>query len=203
MDRHFRQHLDTIPEHVVRGAYHYGYPQADRDPVQDATGEANAFVSRIGAHKNELAMPPVLDWEHGAWDNTSNGIGNMSTQQREDWITAFLHRMRELGYHQVVIYVGVSVWHRSITDGGRAAFDGQPLWIAQYPLGDKTLNFEYSASLNDLVLPAFGSVVLWQYSGKGKLVGFRKDETIDLNRMVDVEGFGWQQLVHDLDRGQR
>ena len=203
VDHHYSDHIRDIPERIVKGGYHYGYPQADRDPVKDAEGEASWFARALDGYmaRTHLSLQPVLDWEHGAWKAGVNGISDMSMQQREDWITAFVHKMKYYGHLEITIYVGVSVWHRSITDGGRDLFEKQPLWIAQYPLGDKELDFSYAVHLSALTLPSFGDVVNWQYTGTGKLHGFKKDEHLDFNRLVDVEGFGWYQLDHDIKRG--
>ena len=152
------------------GLYHYGYLQASKDPVDDAVSEVRHFLPKLSQCEPYLSLPPVLDFEHGAWDKKLKGIAAMSPSECLLWINTFHEGLRKIGWN-FMLYSTANVIKDKLPNWKGDA------WIAQYPSME-------SLTLEKFNKPKEGvSAKIWQYSDKGVVDGI--NEPADLNVIMD------------------
>jgi uncharacterized repeat protein (TIGR03803 family) len=135
----------------VRGAY-----QLFR-PSQDAAGQANLCLSKIGMlGPNDL--PPALDVE------VTDGL---SMPEIVSGIQAWANTIQSALGRAPIIYCSASFW---TNDVGSPAFSNDPLWVA-----------DWAAPCPDLP-DAWLNWTFWQYSSAGPVPGIVIPITVGLNR---------------------
>lgn len=131
------------------GYYHFASLNNSTDVSKDATDEANWFVQTMQTMP-EASIIPVLDIER----NDSQ----LSQQQVQEWITAFLSQMDVLGYSKVIIYSYVSFLNDNLPSNH--PFGSLPLWIAHY-----------TTASSPTIPQGWTTYSAWQYSGSGSVSG--------------------------------
>jgi len=136
--------------HVVRGAYHFFYPQLD------AQAQALNFLSVV-TQCPAGDLPPALDVE-------------VSGEQSASAIAAAMQRWLDLVQKNLgrtpVIYTCAGFWNTAL--GGTSAFAGYPLWVA-----------EYTNNLQPEIPAGFSDFVFWQYSQSGSVPGISGNVDLD------------------------
>ncbi len=142
------------------GYYHFASLNTIVDVAKDASSEADWFVATIKTLPAPSLMP-VLDIE--------TNEKQLNTQQVQLWISAFLKRMNELGYENILLYS-----YKPFFDDNLPAnhpFSTIPLWLAQY---------------RNVAAPSlphgWTNYTVWQYTAKGKVNGINGD--CDLNKAL-------------------
>jgi len=147
------------------GYYHFAHPTNLGGLEEDASAEANYFVSTINKNFPKPNFPLVLDYEDEKI--------NITSEESQKWINTFYKIVKDAGY-ELIIYTYKSYIDKNLPkthDCGRL-----PLWIASYP---KTFDFE---KLPPLPI-GWNSIPVWQYSAKGQVKGIESTST-DLNVMT-------------------
>ncbi|MGA2424987.1 MAG: GH25 family lysozyme [Terriglobales bacterium] len=135
---------------IVRGAYHYFYPQLD------AQAQASNFLGVV----TQLVpgdLPPVLDVEISG--EQSPGAIASGIQQWLDLVQNTLGRTP-------MIYTYASFWNTAL--GGTSAFASYPLWVAQY-----------TSNPSPNVPTGFSDYLFWQYSESGSVAGITGNVDLD------------------------
>ncbi|TND08287.1 MAG: lysozyme precursor [Bacteroidetes bacterium] len=141
------------------GYYHFASLN-DPNVSNDAAAEARYFDSQLKTLP-AADLVPVLDLE--------TNKSNLSPQLVQQWITAFLDTMNQLGYPSVMLYSYQPFLDQYLPAGH--PFGKLPLWLAQY------------RNVPQPTLPkGWTAYTIWQYSNQGKLAGFTTN--VDLNKAV-------------------
>jgi lysozyme len=135
---------------IVRGAYHFFYPQLD------PRAQASNFLSVV-TQLSAGDLPPALDVEVSGGQSPSNIAAAM--QQWLDNVQQSLGRTP-------IIYTSASFWNTSL--GGTAAFAGYPLWVA-----------EYTSKPSPNIPVGFSNYAFWQYSQSGSVPGIAGNVDMD------------------------
>ncbi|MCU0432107.1 MAG: glycoside hydrolase family 25 protein [Bacteroidia bacterium] len=134
--------------HMRFGYYHFASINS-QDVANDARSEANWFAQTMSTMP-PASLIPVLDIE--------NNTVNLTPQQMQDWISAFISQMNANGYPKIFIYSYYSFLNTNLPAGH--PFGNVPLWLAYY------------TSESNLKMPnGWTECVVWQYSGSGTVNG--------------------------------
>lgn len=139
------------------GYYHFAFPNGI-DPVQDATSEADFFLSQL-SNLPKATMSPVLDIE--------SNPGNFNRNQVQTWIKTFLDRLKSKGYSKVVLYSFAPFLNDNLPDNH--ILGNVPLWLAAY------VN-----SLLPILPKGWSTFFIWQFVGTGRVNGISGD--VDINK---------------------
>lgn len=146
-----------VANKIPFGYYHFAYMNGS-DPAQDATIEANYFLSKLQILP-KATMAPVLDIE--------SNPGNFNREQVQVWIKTFLDVMAKNGYPKTVLYSYTPFLNDNLPDNH--IFGNIPLWIAAY------VN-----RLLPLLPKGWKDFHVWQFTGTGRVQGITGD--VDINR---------------------
>ncbi len=132
------------------GSYHFAKPDAG---AGDAEAEAKHYAACMAGVP--LDLPPVLDLE-------STGL---DARRTVDWALHFAHVIYAETGRLPMLYTYTAFWKGAL--GKTGDLTHLPLWQADY-------------RTTPAVLAPWGTPAIWQYTGKGALMGF--PGAIDLNR---------------------
>ncbi len=140
------------------GYYHFASLNNNINVVKDATDEANYFHSVLATLPPAQLMP-ALDIE--------TNEKNLTTQQVQQWISAFLSTMNSLGHPNILLYS-----YKPFLDSNLPVnhpFGNLPLWLAQY---------------RNVLAPSlpigWNKFTIWQYTDKGTVAGI--NGSCDMNK---------------------
>lgn len=136
------------------GAYHFATLN-DSDTTNDAVAEAIYFDKTMKKVQG-ISLPPVLDIERNK--------ANLSPFQVQNWVQAFIDKMNDLGYPEVIIYSYTPFLDSNLPHNHD--FGKHKLWIAAYTRKPK--------------MPiGWTSIWMWQHSCTGVVPGIKG--RVDLN----------------------
>ncbi len=145
---------------LITGAYHFAQP--DPDPG-DAVAEADHFLATATIADGDL--PPVLDLER---------TGGLSVGALQDWVTAYLERIRERTGVRGVVYTSPNFWATKMGGTRWYATNGyRVVWVAHW-----TADPAPTVPASDWA--GFGWT-FWQYTSSGAVAG--------INGRVDLDRF--------------
>lgn len=145
------------------GFYHFAREAVCRGTPQQ---EALHFYQTVRPYL-ELGIP-VLDFEDEA------------LTQGPDWAEAFLDTFYQFSGVKCLVYT--SAYYARSLNWSRVASKGYQLWLAQYATSDPTIGYLDRPWTDGKGVGAFGSWVMLQYSGNGRIPGFE-------GRSVDLDQF--------------
>jgi lysozyme len=102
---------------LIRGAYHYARPQADRSG-RDEAGHMLTILERVDHGSRDLPPAVALEWPHG----------QLSSDQLHAWVADFVGEIeRRISRKPIICTDGL--WQDRL--GSRSSL-GCPLWLAEY-----------------------------------------------------------------------
>lgn len=159
-DSAFARNVADCREHAIPfGCYHFASLN-DQDVGRDARAEADCFHKALQKAYG-YSMPPVLDIE------TNKSC--LSPFQVEAWITAFVERMKVLGYQDVVLYSYTPFLDSNLPRAHKLG--GMKLWVAAYTKQPK-------------IPHGWIKYWLWQYTCTGTVDGIVG--RVDQNKEMDA-----------------
>lgn len=142
------------------GFYHfardYGYQGSAKEEAEFFYSQTKEYIG-LGV--------PVLDWESDLY----LGV---------DWVIEFLNRYYELSGVKCVVYM--SAFYTRQYDWSVVANAGYKLWVAQYADYNNVEGFVAEPWRDTLGNGAFDTVLMHQYTSKGKLEGYEGDLDLDI-----------------------
>ncbi|MFI0264501.1 lysozyme [Streptomyces sp. NPDC017056] len=121
-----RQYRGARKAGLLRGAYHFGVPNASSGRAQ-----ARHFLRSGGGWRADgRTLPPALDIEHNPYDREHACYG-MSGTALVRWIKAFSNEVLRQTGRRPVIYT-TARWWNGCTGGSRAFAATHPLWLAHW-----------------------------------------------------------------------
>lgn len=138
---------------LLRGAYHFGVPNASSGAAQ-----ARHFLRHSGGWRPDgRTLPPALDIEHNPY-NSGRACFGMSRAALVRWIRGFSNEVLRQTGRRPVIYT-TARWWNGCTGGSRAFAATHPLWLANWHSTPGKLPAGWA-------YPSF-----WQYANHGALPG--------------------------------
>ena len=112
---------------LLRGAYHFGRPDASGGAAQ-----AQFFVNNGGGWSADgVTMPPVLDIEDNPYAGLNRCYGKTSPGQLATWVRDFTQTVYRMTNKQAMIYTSYYFWRDCL--GNTSEFSQvNPLWLASY-----------------------------------------------------------------------
>jgi GH25 family lysozyme M1 (1,4-beta-N-acetylmuramidase) len=136
---------------LVRGAYHFGLPNAS-----SAESQAAYFVAHGGGWSRDgRTLPPMLDIEYNPYGATCYGL---STGAMRLWIGTFSNEVHRLTGRYPAVYTTTNWWNQC-TGSWNGLGDTNPLFIARY-----------STAVGALP-PGWGWWTFWQHADSGVFPG--------------------------------
>jgi GH25 family lysozyme M1 (1,4-beta-N-acetylmuramidase) len=115
---------------MIRGAYHFGLPNAS------AIAQADYFVSHGGRWSADgRTLPPALDIEYNPYGSECYGL---SQSAMVAWLQAFANEVHNKARRYPVIYTTTD-WWRTCTGNSPALAKTDPIWIANWSSSPGTL----------------------------------------------------------------
>lgn len=156
----FRRHADeTLATGKLLGCYHYA---RDRGYEGSAEAEADHFIDAFKPYIGKAI--PFLDWEADAL-----GLG-------PTWAKRWLDRVKSKTGVTPGIYTSKSVL---FSYDWEAVARTYPLWVAQYPNYEDT-GFTSDPWTDGWDFGAWGSPLIFQYTGTGRIPGYGGHLDLDL-----------------------
>lgn len=144
---------------ILRGAYCFFHPN------QDATQQADRFVSALREQGDDGELPGSIDLE------VTDGVPNRKIILGvKTWLDAVEQRLGR----RPLIYSGVSFLEFSLTEEGQP-----PPWAADYALWLGWFPRKYVAGMSPLMPQGWPAWTFWQYSGAGRIRGIDVDVDLD------------------------
>lgn len=112
-------------EGIAFGAYHYAVPKGT---ATAAVKQADFFLANATPTSGDIL--PVMDIEE---------TSGKSPARLQDWVAAFLNRVRHKTGVTPMIYTSPSFWTSAMGDTARFARRGYPLWIANWGVSRPTV----------------------------------------------------------------
>jgi lysozyme len=142
-----RDYADAYDAGLVRSAYHFARPKADRATARD---QADYFVRTAGRAAEKGDLPLTLDLEES---------GGLAPKTLIAWTHAFVDEVTALTSRPVIIYTYPYFWQHAM--GNTTDFADLPLWIASYRSGGPKSP-----------LPGgWSRWTFWQYTSSGRVPG--------------------------------
>ncbi len=156
----FRRHADeTLAAGKLLGCYHYA---RDRGYEGSAETEADWFIAAFKPYVGKAI--PLLDWEADALN-----LG-------PTWAKKWLDRVKEKTGVTPGIYTSKSVL---FSYDWEAVARTYPLWVAQYP-NYEDMGFTSDPWTDGWDFGAWGSPLIFQYTGTGRIPGYGGHLDLDL-----------------------
>jgi lysozyme len=146
---------------LLRGAYCFFHPS------QDATKQADRFVSVLKAINDQGELPCILDLE------VTDGVAkDKIIAKAKTWLDA----MEQAFGRKPMIYSGVSFLETNFSEVG----GGPPAWTRDYALWLGWFPTQYTPGMSPLMPRGWFKWTFWQYHDKATLNGINAAVNLDL-----------------------